>query len=97
MPVTVQDVEHVAHLARLSFTAEEKQLLTMQLNSILLYMEQLNALDTSGVEPLSHVIEVQNVFRPDQVTPGVSREEALRNAPAHSDEYFKVPKVISER
>jgi aspartyl-tRNA(Asn)/glutamyl-tRNA(Gln) amidotransferase subunit C len=97
VPVTVQDVEHVAHLARLSFTAEEKQLLTMQLNSILLYMEQLNALDTSGVEPLSHVIEVQNVFRPDQVTPGVSREEALRNAPAHSDEYFKVPKVISER
>ena len=97
MPVTVQDVEHVAHLARLSFTAEEKQLLTMQLNSILLYMEQLNALDTSGVEPLSHVIEVQNVFRPDQVTPGVSREEALRNAPAHSDKYFKVPKVISER
>jgi aspartyl-tRNA(Asn)/glutamyl-tRNA(Gln) amidotransferase subunit C len=87
----------VAHLARLSFTAEEKQLLTTQLNSILLYMEQLNALDTSGVEPLSHVIEVDNVFRPDRVTPGISREEALRNAPAHSDEYFKVPKVISER
>jgi aspartyl-tRNA(Asn)/glutamyl-tRNA(Gln) amidotransferase subunit C len=97
VPVTLKDVEHVAHLARLSFTDEEKVRLTTQLNSILEYMDQLNALDTSAVEPLSHVIELNNVFRPDQLTPGVSREEALQNAPSHSDEYFKVPKVINER
>jgi aspartyl-tRNA(Asn)/glutamyl-tRNA(Gln) amidotransferase subunit C len=95
--VTIKDVEHVAHLARLSFSEEEKARLTTQLNSILEYMDQLNALDTSNVEPLSHVIELQNVFRPDRQVPGVSRDTALQNAPAHSDEFFKVPKVIGDR
>ena len=97
MPVTIADVEHVAHLARLSFSDDEKVRLTKELNSILEYMDQLNTLDTSGVEPLEHVIQLQNVFREDVVTPGVTREEALKNAPAHSEEFFKVPKVISER
>ena len=97
MPVTIADVEHVAHLARLSFYDDEKVRLTKELNSILEYMDQLNTLDTSGVEPLEHVIQLQNVFREDVVTPGVTREEALKNAPAHSEEFFKVPKVISER
>ena len=97
MPVTIQDVEHVAHLARLSFTEEEKVRLTTQLNSILKYMEELNGLDTSAVEPLSHVIELQNVFRQDVRTPGAEREEALQNAPAHSEQFFKVPKVITDR
>ncbi|RPH37559.1 Asp-tRNA(Asn)/Glu-tRNA(Gln) amidotransferase subunit GatC [bacterium] len=97
MPVTVQDVEHVAALARLSFTEEEKQKLTAQLNEILRYMEQLNTLDTSNVEPLSHVIELQNVFREDALRPSLPREEALKNAPAHTEEFFKVPKVIGER
>jgi aspartyl-tRNA(Asn)/glutamyl-tRNA(Gln) amidotransferase subunit C len=97
MSVTIKDVEHVAHLARLTFSEEEKVRLTSQLNNILEYMDQLNALDTSAVEPLSHVIELQNVFRPDVQTPGVTREEALHNAPAHSAEFFKVPKVIGER
>jgi len=97
VPVTIADVEHVAHLARLSFSDDEKVRLTKELNSILEYMDQLNTLDTSGVEPLEHVIQLQNVFREDVVTPGVTREEALKNAPAHSEEFFKVPKVISER
>lgn len=97
MSVTIKDVEHVAHLARLSFSDEEKARLTTQLNSILEYMDQLNALDTSSVEPLSHVIELQNVFRPDVHVPGIGRENALQNAPAHSDEFFTVPKVIGER
>ncbi len=96
MPVTIQDVEHVAALARLSFTEEEKQKLTAQLNEILRYMEQLNSLDTSNVEPLSHVIELRNVFREDVLHPSVPREEALKNAPSHTEEFFKVPKVIGD-
>lgn len=97
MPVTIQDVEHVAALARLSFSEEEKRKLTDQLNEILRYMEQLNTLDTSSVEPLSHVIELQNVFREDVRRPGLPREEALKNAPSRTEEFFKVPKVIGDR
>ena len=97
MPVTLQDVEHVASLARLHFSDEEKETLRAQLNRILEYMEQLNRLDTAAVEPLSRVVEVQNVFRDDRPVPGVSREDALQNAPARTGEFFKVPKVISDR
>lgn len=97
MAVTLKDVEHVASLARLSFTEEEKLKLTHQLNAILEYMEQLNKLDTSNVEPLSHVIELSNVLRQDTVTPSLTQEEALLNAPAKTDKFFKVPKVIGER
>ena len=97
MSVTIQDVEYVANLARLSFSKEEKERMTTQLNSILEYMDQLNALDTSGVEPLSHVIELKNVFRPDEHTEGVDRDAALQNSPARSEEFFKVPKVIGDR
>ncbi len=97
MSVTVKDVEHVAALARLSFSQDEKERLTHELNEILQYMEQLNSLDTSTVEPLSHVIQLQNVFREDEIRPGVSREDALKNAPVHSEKFFKVPKVIGDR
>ncbi len=94
MSVTVKDVEYVASLARLSFSEEEKIRLTAQLNQILEYMQQLNTLDTSNVEPLSHVIELSNVFREDELKPGLSREEALRNAPSKTEKFFKVPKVL---
>jgi len=76
MSVTIQDVEHIAELARLEFTEEEKGKLTAQLNSILAYMEQLNKLDTSAIEPLSHVIELSNVFREDVMKPGLATEDA---------------------
>ncbi len=97
MAVTIKDVEHVAALARLSFTEEEKAVLTGQLNEILVYMEQLNSLDTSEVEPLTQVIELDNVFRPDAVKPSYPQEEILKNAPAHTEKFFKVPKVIGDR
>ncbi len=97
MPVTTKDVEHVAALARLSFSEEEKGKLVSHLNDILQYMEHLNRLDTSGVEPLSHVIELNNVFRQDEVRPSVPRDEALKNAPSRTEHFFKVPKVISDR
>jgi len=97
MSVTIKDVEHVASLARLTFSESEKVKLTGQLNDILRYMEQLNSLDTSHVEPLSHVIELANVFRPDVLQPSFPREEILKNAPAHTEKFFKVPKVIGDR
>lgn len=97
MSVTRKDVEHIAKLARLEFTDEEKETFTHQLNAILAYVEQLNTLDTSNVEPLSHVIELDNAFREDVHRPGLTQEEALKNAPVKTERFFKVPKVIGDR
>jgi aspartyl-tRNA(Asn)/glutamyl-tRNA(Gln) amidotransferase subunit C len=96
MAVTLEDVEHVANLARLEFSDEEKQTLMNQLNKILEYMEKLNELDTSNVEPLAQVIPLSNVFREDAVKPSSPVGEVLKNAPAKSDKFFKVPKVIEQ-
>jgi aspartyl-tRNA(Asn)/glutamyl-tRNA(Gln) amidotransferase subunit C len=97
MAVTIKDVEHIAELAKLEFSKEEKEMLTHQLNRILEYMEKLNTLDTESIEPLSHVIELSNIFRNDEVKPGVSTEDALKNAPSKTEHFFKVPKVIGEK
>ncbi|HTY38064.1 MAG TPA: Asp-tRNA(Asn)/Glu-tRNA(Gln) amidotransferase subunit GatC [Bacteroidota bacterium] len=97
MSVTVKDVDHIAQLARLEFTEDEKVMFTHQLNSILSYVEQLNKLDTSNVEPLSHVIALDDALRDDVAKPGVSQEDALKNAPSRNDKFFKVPKVIGDR
>jgi aspartyl-tRNA(Asn)/glutamyl-tRNA(Gln) amidotransferase subunit C len=95
MSVTVNDVEHIAHLAKLEFSEDEKEKLTHQMNEILQHMEKLNELDTSKIEPLSQVVETENVFREDVVKPSIPTEEALKNAPDKTDEHFKVPKVIN--
>jgi aspartyl-tRNA(Asn)/glutamyl-tRNA(Gln) amidotransferase subunit C len=97
MPVTKSDVEHVAMLARLQFTEEEKERLLHHLNDILRYMEQLNELDTTSVEPLAHVIGLSNAFREDVRAACLPREEALRNAPSHDGKFFTVPKVLGDR
>ena len=94
MSVTRKDVEHIAELARLNFKEEEAEDFTVQLNKILAYMEQLNELDTGKTEPLLHPVERNNVFREDKVKASIDREEALKNAPARDDEFFRVPKVI---
>lgn len=94
MSVTRKDVEHIAELARLRFKDEELENFTRQLNEILAYVDKLNELDTSNVEPLSHPVEGANVFREDKVKQSIDREEALRNAPDRSELFFKVPKVI---
>lgn len=94
MAVTKRDVEKVAKLARLQFSEEEKEKLVAQLNRILKYMEKLNELDTTDVEPTTHVVPLKNVFRQDVVKPSLPREKALANAPAKEDGFFKVPKVI---
>jgi aspartyl-tRNA(Asn)/glutamyl-tRNA(Gln) amidotransferase subunit C len=97
MSVTIKDVEHIAKLANLEFSDMEKTKFTQQMNQILDYVEQMNKLDTNKVEPLSHVIELSNVFRSDEVKQSVSTEEALKNAPEKTEQFFKVPKVIGEK
>lgn len=94
MDVTRAHVEHVAKLARLAIGEEEKALFARQLSSILTYVDTLSALDTTGVEPTSHVIPVQNVFRDDDVRPSLSRGDALANAPDSAEGCFRVPKII---
>jgi len=94
MAVTKKDVEYIAELAKLTFKDEELEKFTEHLNQILTYVEKLNELDTTNVEPLSHPVEGSNAFREDVVKPSLDREEALRNAPDRSELFFKVPKVI---
>ena len=94
MKITTKDVEHVARLARLELNAAEKELMRAQLDSILSYIDKLNELDTSAVEPTSHVLSMVNVFREDEVRPSLSQEEALANAPDRHDLFFRVPKIL---
>lgn len=94
MSITIEDVEKVAALAKLEFTTEEKQKLAKQLDQIVAYVEKLNELDIENVKPTSHVIELKNVLRKDNVEEWLSQEEALQNAPAKKNGYFSVPKVI---
>ncbi|MDE2483745.1 MAG: Asp-tRNA(Asn)/Glu-tRNA(Gln) amidotransferase subunit GatC [candidate division NC10 bacterium] len=96
MKITLKEVEHVARLARLELTAEEKERMRAQLDSILSYIDKLNELDTSAVEPTSHVLPMTNVFRKDEVTPSVAQEAALANAPDRHDLFFRVPRILEE-
>jgi aspartyl-tRNA(Asn)/glutamyl-tRNA(Gln) amidotransferase subunit C len=88
------DIEKVARLARLELSEEEKVTFGNQLEQILTYMEQLNRLDTTGVEPTSHAIPVHNVFREDEVNASLAQEEVLAIAPDEEDGHFKVPRII---
>lgn len=94
MKITAKDVDHVALLSRLELTEEEAGRFTGQLNSILEYVEVLNSVDTSQVEPTAHVLPVKNVMRPDEVRPSLDRKLALSNAPEQEDGYFIVPKIV---
>jgi aspartyl-tRNA(Asn)/glutamyl-tRNA(Gln) amidotransferase subunit C len=94
MKITVEEVEHVAELARLEVGPEEIQNLTEQMNRILLYMEKLNELDTKTVATTSHVVELVNAFRQDRVEESYPREQILENAPEANDSEFIVPRVI---
>ncbi len=94
MKIKKDEVTHVAHLARLEFTAAETEKFTSQLNDILLYMDMLNSIDTEGVAPMTHAIAQQNAFREDRVMESLPREESLANAPDVRGDFFRVPKVI---
>lgn len=94
--ITKEEVQRIATLAKLSFTEEELEKLTVDFSNILGYMEEINKLDLSGVEPMTHISDTVNVFREDVVVPSVSTEDALRNAPKRNDSFFKVPKVLGQ-
>src|SRR5215213_8877493 len=90
----VRKVARVARLARLDLSDADLDLMARQLTAILGYVDQLRELNTDGVEPLAHPLPVQNVFRPDELRPSLPVEEALRNAPARSGDFFAVPAVL---
>lgn len=93
-PQPAMDVRHVARLARLQLTEAEAELFGRQLNQILAYVEQLKALDVTGIEPTAHAVPRVNVMRPDDPRPGLSQAEVLANAPAHANGLFLVPKIV---
>lgn len=94
MKITEEMVDYIALLSRLKPDAEERVRMTAELERIVSYMDVLNALDTEGVEPLSHVFPIRNVMREDEVSPSFPREELLKNAPGGDDEAFLVPKAV---
>ncbi len=91
--ITIKDVEHVAKLARLELTEEEKELYTKQLGDVLKYVDQMNEVDTSDVKPMSHAIDFVNVMREDKVVYEHTKEELMANAPEEENGFFRVPKI----
>ena len=94
MPVSLKEIEKIAHLARLNLNESEKDKFIDQINQILIYVEKLNELNTEDVETLSHTLDLTNVFRDDILKESISQERALENAPEKTDKFFKVPKVV---
>jgi aspartyl-tRNA(Asn)/glutamyl-tRNA(Gln) amidotransferase subunit C len=94
MKITLQQVRHIAELARLEFNEEELEAFTRQMDSILAYFDKLNEVDTKAITPTSHAITVGNVFREDEVTESISTESCLENAPEKEGGCFRVPKII---
>ncbi len=91
--ITIKDVEHVAKLARLELSEEEKEKFSKQLGDILTYVEQMNKVDTTNVEPMSHAVPIVNVMREDVVVTEHTKEELMANAPSVEDGFFRVPKI----
>lgn len=94
MQVNDELVDQLADLARLTFKPEEKEGIKTDLQKMISFIEKLDELDTTGVEPLLFMTNEVNVLREDEVKGSITREEGLLNAPLHNDQYFKVPKVI---
>ncbi|MDO8446192.1 MAG: Asp-tRNA(Asn)/Glu-tRNA(Gln) amidotransferase subunit GatC [Deltaproteobacteria bacterium] len=94
MTLTIKEVEHVANLARLDLAEGEAERFKGQIDAILSYVEKLKQLNTDGVEPTSHAIPVNNVFREDNIMQPLGQERALANAPDKADGCFRVPKVV---
>lgn len=97
MKISEQDIKTVASLSRLRIREEEAEDVIFQLNKILTYVENLQAIDTTNIEPTTYALPMQNVFREDKVKPSLARELALSNAPLKEDGYFKVPRVLEEQ
>jgi aspartyl-tRNA(Asn)/glutamyl-tRNA(Gln) amidotransferase subunit C len=92
--ISEEQVKHVAHLARLAISEEETKMFTEQLDAIITFAEQLNELDTTGVQPTTHVLDMKNVLREDKAGKGLPVEDVLKNAPDHEDGQIRVPSII---
>ncbi|MCE8422647.1 MAG: Asp-tRNA(Asn)/Glu-tRNA(Gln) amidotransferase subunit GatC [Candidatus Methanoperedens sp.] len=93
--ITKKDLEHIGWLARLELSDDDKEKYTPKLNSVLDYFNELDEVDTEGVEPTYHVLQLYNVFRDDEPGIGsITQEEALSNAPKKQDEFFKAPRMM---
>lgn len=95
-PLTLEEVDHVAHLARLDLTAEERELFSVQLAAVLDYVGHLSEVDTEGVEPSFSIQPRLNVFRDDQVREPLGPEAVLANAPEREGDYFRIPRILEE-
>jgi aspartyl-tRNA(Asn)/glutamyl-tRNA(Gln) amidotransferase subunit C len=89
-------VDHVARLARLDLSEEERVRMQAELSTILEHVTKIQALDLDGIPPTAHTVPLRNVMRPDEVTPSLSQEEALANAPAEQDGRFMVPRIVED-
>jgi len=94
MKITRQDVAHVAELARLRFKDDELEAMTAQLNSILDSFDRLQTVDTTGIKPSTHAVDMSNAFREDTVLPSLAQAAVLANAPDSEEGCFKVPRII---
>lgn len=94
MKISKEDITHVAKLARLELSAGEVDEMTVQVDRILSYVEKLNELDTNGIRPTTHAIDVCNAFRDDKVGSSLSQDDSLANGPETSTEAFVVPRII---
>jgi len=94
MSISKEEVRHIAKLARLSFTEAEEEVLSHEMSRILDYVDTLNQVDTSAIEPMTHVHDLGQVLRADTVCDRITHEDGLKNAPDTDGEYFRVPKVI---
>jgi aspartyl-tRNA(Asn)/glutamyl-tRNA(Gln) amidotransferase subunit C len=89
-------VEKISLLARLRLTTDELEMMTSQLQQILGYIDQLRELDTSGVQPMAHAVELTDVFADDHIQAGLDRDAALAGAPKRDEACFRVPAVLGE-
>ena len=96
MKIDNETVDKIAHLARLEFNTQSKQEMVKDMNNMLGFIEKLNELDTTNVEPLIYMSDEVNVLRDDEVIVEITQEQALKNAPKKDSDYFKVPKVIEK-
>ena len=96
MKINDETVDKLANLAKLEFSAEEKESIKKDLSSIITWIDKLNELDTSNVEPLIYMSNEIDVLRKDEVNNSVSHDDALLNAPKKDSDYFRVPKVLDK-
>ena len=96
MMIDDKKIADLAHLSRLEFNVEDKEAIKADLGRIIVFCDKLREVNTEGVEPLIYLNNEQNVLREDNVTPGMTKSDALKNAPSADSDYFKVPKVITK-